>query len=89
VEFSGLIEAPPGTGSIVAAEWEFEGAGDYPVKAQLADTSKSRVTVTTRYTFTKPGTYFPALRAYSQRQGDAKTPYARIPNLDRVRVVVK
>jgi hypothetical protein len=29
------------------------------------------------------------LRATSQREGDAKTPYARIQNLGRVRVVVK
>lgn len=89
VEFSGLIEAPPGTGSIVGAEWDFEGAGDYPVKEQFTDTSKGSVKVKTSYTFMKPGTYFPALRAYSQRQGDAKTPYARIQNLGRVRVVVK
>ena len=39
--------------------------------------------------FEKPGTYFVALRAISQRQGDKTTPYARIQNMDRVRVVVK
>jgi hypothetical protein len=39
--------------------------------------------------FTKPGTYFPALRGISQREGDARTPYARLQNLGRVRVVVK
>jgi hypothetical protein len=89
VEFTGLIEAPPGTGSIVGAEWDFEGAGDYPVKEQFSETTKSSVNVKTSYAFSKPGTYFPALRAYSQRQGDAKTPYARIQNLGRVRVVVK
>ena len=31
----------------------------------------------------------PALRGVSQRQGDAKTPYGRIQNLGRMRVVVK
>ena len=30
-----------------------------------------------------------ALRAVSQRDGDARTPYARIQNLGRVRVLVK
>jgi hypothetical protein len=39
--------------------------------------------------FERPGTYFPALLAVSQRQGDAKTPFARIQNLGRVSVVVK
>jgi hypothetical protein len=29
------------------------------------------------------------LRATSQRQGDARTPYGRIQNLARVRVVVR
>jgi hypothetical protein len=39
--------------------------------------------------FSKPGTYFPALRVTSQRQGDAKSLYARVRNLGRVRVVVR
>jgi hypothetical protein len=43
----------------------------------------------TTYTFSKPGTYFATLRVVSQRQGDANTPFARIENLDRVRVVVR
>jgi hypothetical protein len=38
--------------------------------------------------FDTPGTYFPALRGISQRQGDTATPFARIQNLGRVRVVV-
>ena len=53
-----------------------------------AFTPAPRVTLTRTHTFTKPGTYFPALRAHSQREGDAATPYARISNLGRVRVVV-
>jgi hypothetical protein len=47
------------------------------------------VTLKTTYAFSKPGTYFPTLRAVSKRQGDGKTPFARIQNLGRVRVVVK
>jgi hypothetical protein len=45
-------------------------------------------TVEAEHVFEAPGTYFPALRAVSQRQGDRATPYARVQNLDRVRVVV-
>ncbi len=58
---------------------------------KLLPTNKagSRVTLKTTHTFSKPGTYFPTLRAVSHRQGDAKTPYARIQNLGRVRVVVR
>jgi hypothetical protein len=91
VEFTAVIEVPPGTGTVVAAKWDFEGAGDYPVAEQFDDSnsSASRVTLTTTYAFSEPGTYFPALRATSQRQGDFKTRYARIQNLGRVRVVVQ
>jgi hypothetical protein len=69
--------------------WDFEGAGNYPVVEKLADTKSSRITLKTTYSFSKPGTYFPALRVAAQRQGDAETPFARIKNLGRVRVVVK
>ncbi len=91
VEFTAVIEVPPGTGTVVAAKWDFEGAGDYPVAEQFDDSNSSfsRVTLKTTYAFSKPGTYFPALRATSQRQGDFKTRFARIQNLGRVRVVVQ
>jgi hypothetical protein len=91
VEFTAVIEVPPGTGTIVAAQWDFEGAGDYPVVEKFDDTNSSypRLTLKTTYAFSKSGTYFPVLRATSQRQGDFKTRFTRIHNLDRVRVVVK
>ena len=91
VTFTAVIEVPPQTGRVVAAEWDFEGAGNFSDRAQLntSNASGTRVTLKTTHAFSKPGTYFPALRAASQRQGDAKTPYARIQNLGRVRVVVK
>ena len=53
------------------------------------DENTGRATLKMTYKFTKSGTYFPTLRVASQRNGDAKTPFARIPNLDRVRVVVE
>jgi len=71
--------------------WNFETSGIFPVACKPAVTDKkgSRSTVKTTYTFSKPGTYFPTLRVASQRQGNDKTPYTRIQNLDRVRVVVR
>jgi hypothetical protein len=91
VDFTGTIAAPPGAGSIVKAEWDFEGKGDYPVVSELDGDPERRneVTVRASYTFRRPGTYFVALRAYAQRDGDASTPFARIRNLARVRVVVR
>jgi hypothetical protein len=40
------------------------------------------------HAYARPGTYFPVLRAAVQREGDAATPYARVENLARARVVV-
>jgi hypothetical protein len=47
VEFTGSVSVPPGTGAVVAADWDFDGAGEFPVKADLPDV-KTEVTVTTR-----------------------------------------
>ena len=89
VTLSAVVDVPPNTGKVVGAQWDFEGAGNYPVTAQLTETNSARVTLTATYSFTRPGTYFPVLRATSQREGDAATPYTRVQNLGRVRVVVK
>jgi hypothetical protein len=88
VTFTAVVEAAVNGDKVVGAEWDFEGRGNYPVSEPLQDL-KSRVTLKAKYSFSQPGTYFPVLRATSQREGDAKTPYARIQNLGRVRVVVK
>jgi hypothetical protein len=88
VTFTGTIAVPPGAGSIVAAEWDFDGKGDFPVASKLRRRARS-VTISVTHSFDKPGTYFPALRATSQRQGKAATPYGRIENLGRVRVIVR
>jgi hypothetical protein len=87
VEFSAVIEVPPNTGKVVAAQWDFEGAGDFPVAAQIKSPAP-RVTVKAVHSFSKPGTYFPTLRVASERDGDTNTPYARVLNLARMRVVV-
>jgi hypothetical protein len=88
VHFTAAIEVPPGAGRIVAAEWDFEGLGNYPVTASLG-APEPRVTLTASYAYSKPGTYYPVLRATSHRDGDAQTPYARIQNIARVRVIVR
>ncbi len=88
VTFSGTIDVPPGTGAVVAAEWDFDGAGKFPASSPVARGAK-RANVSITHKFDAPGTYFVALRGVSQREGNAATPYRRIRNLDRVRVVVK
>ena len=91
VGFSAVITVPPGAGTVVHAEWDFEGDGDFAVAETFDDTDSafSDLKVEAVHTFSEPGTYFPALRATSQRQGDSTTPFARVQNLGRVRVVVR
>ncbi len=88
VAFSATIEVPPGTGTIVAADWDFEGAGDFPRVTEGIDGSASRMELATTHSFAEPGTYVPALRVASHRRGDTGTAFARVLNLERVRVVV-
>lgn len=88
VTLNGSIAVPPGTGSIVAASWDFDGTGTFATPSTVAPGAKSaRVTIT--HSFDKPGTYFPVLQGVSQREGKAANPYRRIRNLDRVRIVVR
>lgn len=88
VAFAGTIAVPPAAGAIVAAEWDFAGNGTFAASSKVR--AGARVaTVKASHRFDQPGTYFVALRATSQRQGDRRTPYGRIENLDRVRVVVR
>ncbi len=56
VTFSALIEVPPGTGTVVAAEWDFDGSGEYATKDESIDGASSRLNVTARHTFDEPGT---------------------------------
>jgi len=86
VTFTATIQVPPGAGKVVEAEWDFTGSGTFisSVGVPIAD----MVTVQATFIYPQSGTYFPVLRATSQRQGDPNTPHARIQNLGRVRVVV-
>jgi hypothetical protein len=86
VELQAVAEAPPGTGSIVFAEWDFGGDGAYPERSAV--TPAAQVTVGTTHTFDEAGTYFPVVRVGSHRDANTDTPYALARNLARARVVV-
>jgi hypothetical protein len=90
VTLSGLIEVPPGTGKVVSVEWNVEGVTAVGAfQAAAFGAIKPSVSVETTHVFTQPGTYFPVLRASSQRQGDPGTAFALVDNIGRVRVVVQ
>lgn len=90
VKFTAIVEVPPNAGKIILAEWDFEGAGTFPVSQKIIsfDERTGRVSLKMRHKFNNQGTYFPTLRVASQREGDSETQFTRIRNLDRVRVEV-
>jgi hypothetical protein len=64
-------------------------SGVFAEKAKLPATSSAAATISTTHSFAKAGTYFVTIKVESERNGDASSPYAHIPNLARVRVVVR
>lgn len=86
VTFLAKIQVPPGTGKIVGTEWDFNGTDKFTPSSLGNFNGTSLLSAT--FTYTEPGTYFPALRVTSQREGDGNMPFAKVQNLDRVRVVV-
>lgn len=70
--------------------WDFETSDVYPEKGVIESLNgeEPKVRIKTTHSFSEPGTYFVTIRVATQRNGDAKTSFTRIQNLDRVRVVV-
>lgn len=91
VTFTGIIDLPANTGKVVSADWDFEGKGTFSIKQKkiVFDSKENKATVAVTYQFKNTGIYFPTLRVASQREGNTKTPFTHIQNLDRVRIVVK
>jgi hypothetical protein len=85
-----VAEAP--VGKITAAKWSFDGC-HYTRRQDLRHATYSedgrKVDFDTKVSFSKPGTYFAAVKVTAQRDGDAKTIFTDINNIDRVRIVVK
>ena len=86
VTLRATAEVPPGTGSIVAVEWDFDGSGTFAVSERIEPAP--RVEVERRWSTTDAGTHFPVVRVVAQRDADMTTSYARLQNLARARVVV-
>jgi hypothetical protein len=86
VNFEAKIQVPPKVGKVVCTEWDFLGTGDFT--AFPIGNLESVAEVKATFTYNSPGTYIPSIRVTSHRDGDPNTPFARVQNLDRVRVVV-
>ncbi|MCB9373656.1 MAG: hypothetical protein H6518_12925 [Microthrixaceae bacterium] len=86
VTLRATAEVPPGCGPIVAVEWDLADGRGFAERevVQPADS----VALERTCSFAGPGTHFPAVRVTAQRDGDAATPFARVQDVARARVVV-
>jgi len=82
-----IAEVPPGAGTIIALEWDFDGKGTYPVKEEVTGTD-ARMRSMVTHAFDTAGTYFPTARVTSHRDGDCAAVTRRIENLAAARVIV-
>jgi hypothetical protein len=88
VTFEGSADVPPGGGTIVEAEMDFDSTDTWPYRAPGADGSATALTVAATHTYDTPGTYFPVLRVGAHRD-PAAVHGETVRNLARVRVVVR
>ncbi len=88
-----IVETPEGTGKLVKAEWCLDDSKQFTQSIDMSkvtfNTDGSKAEFDTTISYDKVGTYFPTVRVYSQRTGNSSDKYTYIPNLARVRVVVK
>jgi hypothetical protein len=85
VTLTASAEVPPGTGSLLRAEWDFDGKGAWPTQEKAVAGARGVYMAT--FTYDRPGTYFPAIRVASRRDG-VSADAAPVSNIARARVVV-
>jgi hypothetical protein len=88
VTLTGRASVPAGSGTIVRAEWDVSGDGDWTVQDD-PDTRTSSFESHLTHRWDAPGTYFVTFRAGAHRNGERDDPLRTITNLARVRVVVQ
>jgi hypothetical protein len=86
VTLRATAEVPRQTGVIVSVEWDLDGSGRF-AEAERIDPAPG-VSVERRHAYAGPGTFFPAVRVVAQREGSTTSPFGRLQNLARARVVV-
>lgn len=85
VQFTALVDIPEGVGSITVSEWSFEGEKDFLEDYDQTTSNK----LMKSHTFNTPGTYFPVVRVFVNREGSIDNEYTQVKNLSRARVIVE
>jgi hypothetical protein len=87
VELEVRAEAPPGGGTIVSVEWDFDGRGTFPFRHDVTGADRS-VVLSTTHVYETAGTYFVTARVCVHRDGAVAAEFRRLPNVASARVVV-
>jgi hypothetical protein len=91
--FHAKVEIPKNTGKLVYAAWDFDGSGEFKNTIELGkaviSTNGTLVEFELDHVFDESGVYYASLKIATQREGDSSTPFARIQNIDRVKVTVE
>jgi Tannase-like family of unknown function (DUF6351) len=82
-------EMPPSAGRIVSADCDVDGSGSFAYSADGIDGTTTTLAWSVTHRFERAGTYFPAVRVRSHRDGRLDVPERTVENLGRVRVVVE
>lgn len=83
-----VVKVPKGQGQIVRLEWDAEGRGEFVTSHGDLRQSEEGV-YHLDHVYEVPGTYLPAVRVASHKQGDVSDRHALAYNLGRARVVVQ
>jgi hypothetical protein len=87
ITIEAIIELPEGSGPVVSVEWDTRGTGKF-VQGDFGEIAGSSLRVKRDFRFCSAGTFFPNVRVATQRNGHRDSPYIRVYNLGRTRVVV-
>ena len=87
------VDVPKGTGRIVKADWCIDGSKEFTLPVDLSaatySTDGEHMEFDTTISYDRPGTYFATVLVNSERHGDLNASQTFIPNLGKVRIVVK
>jgi hypothetical protein len=87
VELKVASEVPPGAGSIIALEWDFDGKGTWPLKHPVSG-KDTRLEAAATHVYDIPGVYFATARVAAHRDGDLAATSRLALNLASARIVV-
>lgn len=89
VRFEAVAEMPDDRSQLLDARFSFDGERSFKGYASICPRENGRVKITGTHRYQTPGTYFATVQVETVRKNRPEDPYARVKNIDSVRVIVK